>query len=203
MTEKKKKRGFFKKSSDTPAVETPTTEVPSNTPESKSSNEPVTIDMFPEENASETHNIPEPEISEAPAAEITSPEVKVTEPSAPETEMKNPEESVVVEKPVSEQNEAAVAAVKESLPEKIENILNQPNIPQEFVPVTPTSNHSDEMKLEKFIRLRKGPQPNVIHHMEMMGSGINMSKIGLLEGKVGKFKLKRSFVSEAWTITID
>lgn len=115
------------------------------------------------------------------------------------------EESVKEVEPKEEQKEAAQAPVVEtSASEKIENLLNQPTVPELFQAVTATSNHSDEMKLEKFLRIRRGPQPlNVIHHMEMMSSGINMTKIGLLEGKVGKFKLKRSFVAEAWTITVE
>lgn len=181
MAKEKKKRGLFKRNDES---STPTPEIKPEITES------ITNDIFSEE-------VSEPVVVE----NVSEPEFIM--PSKPEPKPVV-EESVKAVEPKEEQKEAAQAPVVEtSAPENIENLLNQPTVPELLQPVTATSNHSDEMKLEKFIRLRRGPQPNVVHHMEMMGSGINMSKIGLLEGKVGRFKLKRSFVSEAWTITVE
>jgi hypothetical protein len=77
-------------------------------------------------------------------------------------------------------------------------------MPSEFTLVSPTSNHTNEQKLERFIRLRKGPTPNKVNYYEFMGSGVSMATIGHIgEFYVGKFKLVRKYVSEDWTITIE
>jgi hypothetical protein len=96
-----------------------------------------------------------------------------------------------------------VEKVKEVEKETIESILNLP-MPSEFTLVSPTSNHTNEQKLERFIRLRKGPTPNKVNYYEFMGSGVSMATIGHIgEFYVGKFKLVRKYVSEDWTITIE
>ena len=131
--------------------------------------------------------------------------------SLPEVESKDQPEEAVVEPvvvaapPVVEPVVIAEPPVVEPEPvvETIESILNQATLPPEFAPVTATSNHPDVMKLEKFLRLRKGSTPNLVLPGELMSSGINMSRFGLLEGRVGKFRLNRRFISEGWTITIE
>jgi hypothetical protein len=96
-----------------------------------------------------------------------------------------------------------IEKVKEVEKETIESILNLP-MPSEFTLVSPTSNHTNEQKLERFIRLRKGPTPNKVNYYEFMGSGVSMATIGHIgEFYVGKFKLVRKYVSEDWTITIE
>ena len=182
MAKEKKKRGLFKRNDES---STPTPEIKPEITES------ITNDIFSEE-------VSEPVVVE----NVSEPEFIMPSKPEPKPVVEEPVKEV---EPKEEQKEAAQAPVVEtSAPEKIENLLNQPTVPEQLKSVTATSNHSDEMKLEKFLRLRRGPQPlNVIHHMEMMSSGINMTKIGLLEGKVGKFKLKRSFVAEAWTMTVE
>ena len=178
MAKERKKRGLFKKNEEsstpnTPEVNLENTETPSN-------------DIFSEETT-------EKETSSEPTFFMPSK-------SEANTVIEHTIELVKKET----QNEAAQAPIVETAPiENIDNLLNQPIIPVEFQEVTAFSNHSDEMKLEKFLRMRKGPTPNIVYQGEVMSSGINMTKIGLLEGKVGKFKLNRSFISEAWTITIE
>ena len=164
------------------------------------------------------------EVPKAPVVtKVETPKVetpKVETPVAPIPAVPTPTPVLVAETtPEPVQNEAAIAPVKEEAPiqvplesfeiqvpaesfETIESIMNLAELPFSLAAVRPTSNHTDEQKLEKFIRLRKGNNPNKVHHMEMMGSGINMTKINQLDGEVGKFILKRHFVSELWTITI-
>lgn len=126
------------------------------------------------------------EIEEQLLCEEVSKEVKEVKVKSPkETKETKEEKEVVVEK------------------ETIESILNLP-MPSEFTYVSPTSNHTNEQKLERFIRLRKGPTPNKVNYYEFMGSGVSMATIGHIgEFYVGKFKLVRKYVSEDWTITIE
>ncbi len=112
-----------------------------------------------------------------------------------------PEPAPIVEEPVP----VVDPVIEEPIPvkETVESILNQATLPPEFVPVTATSNHPDEMKLEKFLRMRRGTRPNIVFPGELMSSGINMSRFGMLDGRVGKFRLQRKFVNEGWLITIE
>jgi hypothetical protein len=206
MAKEKKKRGIFKKSKEVPVENTAPEVTPENTPEVASENTTEVaaenVDIFseiPESTPeSQIENTPEPEVEQAPEPVVEKPVFHIPEkPKAVKVE--TPSSNIVIE-----QKEAAPAPVVETppAPQKIEDMLNQVSIPEQFSNVSATSNHSDEMKLEKFLRMRKGPTPNVVYQGEVMSSGINMSSFGLLEGRVGKFKLKRNFISEAWTITI-
>lgn len=195
MAKEKKKRGLFKRNTESSTPNTPEVNSEETTPTSN--------DIFSEEVTEQTIESAVEQVVEKVIVKEISSEPTFAIPNKPEP---TPvvKESVKKVEAKAEQEEAAQAPIVETpAPEKIENMLNLPSVPELLQSVTATSNHSDEMKLEKFIRLRKGPQPNIVHHMEMMSSGINMTKIGLLEGKVGRFKLKRSFVSEAWTITVE
>lgn len=202
MAKEKKKRGIFKKSKEVPVENTTPEVTPENTPEVVSEN----VDIFSEIPEStpepQIENTAEPKVEQAPEPTVEKPVFDILEKPKSEknaVKVKTPSSNIVIE-----QKEAAPAPVVETppAPQKIEDMLNQVSIPEQFSNVSATSNHSDEMKLEKFLRMRKGPTPNVVYQGEVMSSGINMSSFGLLEGRVGKFKLKRNFISEAWTITI-
>lgn len=80
------------------------------------------------------------------------------------------------------------------------NAVMQPGSAKDIY-IGPGSAHSDEQKLQRYISNRNGITK--LTNIQLGQSGINMSKIGLLVGRVGKFKLKRDFVVESWKITIE
>lgn len=198
MAKEKKKKGIFKKSKEVLIKKT----TPKALSEDTSELAPENMDIFSEIPEStpepETTNTHEPEVEKASEPIVEKPVFNIAEkPKA--VKVSNQSSKIVIE-----QKEAALAPVVETppAPQKIEDMLNQVSIPEQFSKVTATSNHPDEMKLEKFLRMRKGPTPNLVYAGEFMSSGVNMSSFGLLEGCVGKFKLKRNYISEAWTITM-
>ena len=95
--------------------------------------------------------------------------------------------------------EAANRFAGEQAPES-----NQPaptsDIPERLKHVGPRTSHNDEEKLEKFVLANKITR--TISEAQLSKSGINMTKINLLTGRIGKFKLKRSFRQEKFMITV-
>ena len=90
--------------------------------------------------------------------------------------------------------------------EAIEEAVDHPVSPIEEVqvpvkPVVPTIDDLEEKSLDNWWRSRN--KPTDINHFELSYSGVNLSKFGMLEAKVGKFRFKRIHVGANWEITVD
>ncbi len=170
-----------------------------------------TTEMF---SAEEQTEVP-PVTNEAPAAEetVTPPVTEEVEtpadaPVAPETpaEETGPvvSDEVRINEPVNET--VPQSPSRETPASKPSDITTEPTAASKptstkSVYIGPGSPHTDEQKLQRYISNRNGITK--LTNIQLGQTGINMSKIGLLVGRVGKFKLKRDFVVESWKITIE
>lgn len=159
-------------------------------------------EMFAQEETTETNAPPATPEVETPA---DAPVVPSTTSEGPEvangSRPAEPEATVTKNKITP----AAPARTEESAGEQpvAENPAPQaaPEPAKKEVYIGPGSPHSDEQKLERYLKNRNNITK--LTNIQLSQSGINMSKIGLLVGRVGKFKLKRDFVVESWKITIE
>lgn len=125
---------------------------------------------------------PTPIVNEAPVA------TPVETPRENDTETTNDAPPEATNRFVGEQPAKDTQAPKSNIPEHLKN-------------VGPRTPHSDEDKLEKFIIANNITR--TISEEQLSKSGINMTKINLLTGRIGKFKLKRGFRKEKFLIVIE
>lgn len=115
---------------------------------------------------------------------------------APDAPSNEPEFVIppVDEIPASDAKTGNVAPVAEAEPTAAVASTNWEN-------VGPRTPHSDEQKLQKALMMRGNPKE--LTNADLSAAGINMSRIAMLDGRVGKFKLKRGHFLGNWTITVD
>ncbi len=136
-------------------------------------------------------NLPEEE------APISISEEPVIEYIAPPTASVTPAET---EKPLETKSQVATVNQSSKIASENPALKKQGSVDDRLKDVRPNSPHSDEMKLERFIQLRNNKM--VITHNDLGQSGINMSSLGMLEGRFGKFKLRRDYALGDWKVTI-
>jgi hypothetical protein len=146
-----------------------------------------------------------------PAKNVTKPAdapvVNPKEAQAPQVE-ENPVSEAPTAPPVAPditEKEAEVIAeeiikdVAEIAVEAIEDIVDHPPVSER--PRMPTIDDLEEKALDIWWTSRNKPAD--INHYELAYSGVNISKFGMLEAKVGKFRFKRVHVGANWEITVE
>lgn len=148
----------------------------------------------------ETHETVEPETEAFPGTDETITDETITEETVTES-VQNEADSAPLVETAPAAPVANVAPVQAVAPVEAETPVAAVTPPTNLSKVKPTSAHTDAEKMEAFMEIRKNPKQ--IGHIELMASGINMMKMGLLEGKIGKYSFTRRYIAEAWTISID
>jgi hypothetical protein len=127
---------------------------------------------------------------------------EVIPPDAPIAEaIENAVEEAVVEAVV----EAAVEAMEAVVDDNIVGVAPPVMPPAPVIPPVvvkpPSQDDLEEKSLENWWNTKN--KPTEINHFELAYSGVNLSNFGMLEAKVGKFRFKRNYIGESWTISIE
>lgn len=145
-------------------------------------------------------------VDETPAPQEIEPQIKLSyegtdaTPEAPE-EITKQEAQEVASEIIKEVVEIAVEVIEEAVDHPVsEEIPAVEDIPVNK-PLVPSVDDLEEKSLDNWWRSRN--KPTDINHFELSYSGVNLSKFGMLEAKVGKFRFKRVHVGANWEITVD
>jgi hypothetical protein len=153
---------------------------------------------------------------DAPKKKATEVQPQVPAPPKAEEEAFKNDEIMPPDAPIAEAienavEEAIVEAVVEAVVETVEAVVDHVAPPSVVLndvatpPVAPvvvvTQDDLEEKSLENWWNIKN--KPTEINHFELAYSGVNLSKFGMLDAKVGKFRFKRTYIGESWTISIE
>jgi|694.fasta_scaffold03012_19 hypothetical protein len=130
-----------------------------------------------------------------------SPAVEPVDPPEASEEITKEEAQEVASEIIKDVVEIAVDVIEEAVDHPVsEEIPAVEDIPVNK-PLVPSVDDLEEKSLDNWWRSRN--KPTDINHFELSYSGVNLSKFGMLEAKVGKFRFKRVHVGANWEITVD